>query len=77
MIEGTKDAETGHLLILLLITGMAVWALASGGWDSAGWLMLFNVLHNGYPVLSMRQLRARLIGSSHRRQLRDVTRARG
>jgi hypothetical protein len=59
-IEGTKDAETGHLFIFLMITGITVWALASGWWDTAGWLLLFNLLHNGYPVLSMRQLRARL-----------------
>jgi hypothetical protein len=59
MIEGTKDAETGHLFIFLAITGITIWALASG-WCSAGWLLLFNLLHNGYPVLSMRQLRARL-----------------
>ncbi len=60
MIEGTKDAETGHLFILVVITAIAVWALTSGWWDTAGWLLLFNLLHNGYPVLSMRQLRARL-----------------
>jgi len=60
MIEHTKDAETGHLFILLVITGITVWALASGWWGAAGWLLLFNLLHNGYPVLSMRQLRARL-----------------
>jgi len=60
MIEGTKDAETGHLLIFVLITGMTVWAFVSGWWGSAGWLLLFNLLHNGYPVLSMRQLRARI-----------------
>jgi hypothetical protein len=60
MIEGTKDAETGHLFILVVISAITVWALASGWWDTAGWLLLFNLLHNGYPVLSMRQLRARL-----------------
>jgi hypothetical protein len=60
VIEGTKDAETGHLFIFLTITAITVWALASGWWDAAGWLLLFNLLHNGYPVLSMRQLRARL-----------------
>ena len=65
MIEHTKDAETGHLFILLAITGITVWALASGWWDAAGWLLLFNLLHNGYPVVSMRQLRARLNASSH------------
>ena len=66
MIEHTKDAETGHLFILLVITGITGWALASGWWDAAGWLLLFNLLHNGYPVLSMRQLRARLNAGSHR-----------
>jgi len=66
MIEHTKDAETGHLFILLAITGISVWALASGWWDAAGWLLLFNLLHNGYPVLSMRQLRARLNSVSTR-----------
>ena len=66
MIERTKDAETGHLFILLAITGITVWALASGWWDTAGWLLLFNLLHNGYPVVSMRQLRARLHAGSHR-----------
>jgi hypothetical protein len=65
MIERTKDAETGHLFIFLVITGITFWAFASGWWDTAGWLLLFNLLHNGYPVLSMRQLRARLnIGSN-------------
>ena len=66
MIERTKDAETGHLFILLIITGITVWALSSGWWDAAGWLSLFNLLHNGYPVLSMRQLRARLNAGSSR-----------
>jgi hypothetical protein len=66
MIEGTKDAETGHLFIFVAITGLTVWALASGWWDAASWLLLFNLLHNGYPVLSMRQLRARLNGGSKR-----------
>jgi hypothetical protein len=60
MIERTKDAETGHLFIFLVITGITFWAVASGWWDTAGWLLLFNFLHNGFPVLSMRQLRARL-----------------
>jgi hypothetical protein len=66
MIQGTYDAETGHLLILVLITGITGWALTRGWWDTAGWLLLFNLLHNGYPLLSMRQLRARLVTSSTR-----------
>jgi hypothetical protein len=67
MIEGTNDAETGHLFILVVITAITIWALASGWWDTAGWLLFFNLLHNGYPVLSMRQLRARLNAGSNRR----------
>ena len=66
MIERTKDAETGHLFIPVVIAGITVWALTSGWWDAAGWLLLFNLLHNGYPVLSMRQLRARLNAGSNR-----------
>lgn len=66
MIENTKDAETGHLFVLLAIMGVTAWALSSGWWDAVGWLLLFNLLHNGYPVLSMRQLRARLNAGSHR-----------
>ena len=75
MIERTKDAETGHLFILLIITGITVWALSSGWWDAAGWLLLFNLLHNGYPVLSMRQLRARLNAGSHRLPVTRVQRS--
>jgi hypothetical protein len=43
-----------------VIAGITLWTLVSRWWDTAAWLLLFNVLHNGYPVLSVRQLRARL-----------------
>ena len=60
MIRATQDPEAGHLIIFVVIAGITVWALISGWWDTAAWLLLFNVLHNGYPVLSVRQVRARL-----------------
>ena len=63
MIRATQDPEAGHLIIFVVIVGITLWALVSGRWDTAAWLLLFNVLHNGYPVLSVRQVRARL----HRR----------
>ena len=75
MIEGTKDAETGHLFILIVITGITLRALAYGWWDTAGWLLLFNILHNGYPILSMRQLRARLNAGRKRRPNQCVQQA--
>jgi len=64
MIRATQDPEAGHLIIFVVIFGITLWALACGWWDTAAWLLLFNVLHNGYPVLSVRQVRARL----HRRE---------
>jgi hypothetical protein len=60
MIRATQNPEAGHLIIFVVIAGITVWTLVSGWWDTAAWLLLFNVLHNGYPVLSVRQLRARL-----------------
>lgn len=62
MIDAAQGAEAGHLLVLLVIGGITVWAAARGWWETVPWLLAFNVLHNGYPVLSMRQLRARLDG---------------
>jgi hypothetical protein len=60
MIGATQNPEAGHLIIFVVIAGITLWPLVCGRWDTAAWLLLFNVLHNGYPVLSVRQLRARL-----------------
>jgi len=60
LIRATQDPEVGHLVIFALIFGITVWAVACAWWNTAAWLLLFNVLHNGYPVLSLRQIRARL-----------------
>jgi Glycosyl-4,4'-diaponeurosporenoate acyltransferase len=60
MIRATQDPEAGHLLIFAVILGITLWALVSGWRDTVAWLLLFNLLHNGYPVLSVRQIRARL-----------------
>jgi len=60
MIRATENPEAGHLLIFVVVIGITLWALVSGWWDTAAWLLLFNLLHNGYPLLSMRQVRARL-----------------
>ena len=60
VMESTHDPESGHLYIFLIVTGITLRAALLGWWDSVAWLVLFNVLHNGYPVMSMRQIRARL-----------------
>src|SRR6516162_6229747 len=60
MIRATQAPESGHLIIFIVILGITLWPLISGWWDTVAWLLLFNVLHNAYPVLSLRQVRARL-----------------
>jgi hypothetical protein len=52
--------ETGHLAIGLVAALMAGYALLRGWWDAAGWLLLFNILINAYPVMLQRYNRARL-----------------
>jgi hypothetical protein len=60
MIRATHDPEAGHLVIFVVILGITSWALLSRAWPAVAWLLLFNVLHNAYPVVSLRQIRARL-----------------
>ena len=49
MIRATQDPEAGHLIIFVVIIGITLWTLVSGRWDTAAWLLLFNVLHKGIP----------------------------
>ena len=60
LARDTRDPEAGHLFMLVPIAGITIWALTRGWWDAAAWLLLFNLLHNAYPMMSLRQLRARL-----------------
>jgi hypothetical protein len=60
MIRATQGPEAGHLIIFVVILAITVWASVSGWWGAVVWLLLFNLLHNLYPVLSLRQVRARL-----------------
>jgi hypothetical protein len=54
-LEGEMEiAEAAHLLVFFLVTVGAAAALVKGWLDAAGWLMLLNVLFNGYPVLLQR-----------------------
>jgi hypothetical protein len=57
----TRSAEAGHGIIFLLMLGLTLYALARGWWDAVGWLMLFNIIFNAYPVLLQRYNRIRLI----------------
>jgi hypothetical protein len=55
-----RHAEAGHAIIFILMLLFAVYILASGWLDAAGWIVLFNVLLNGYPVMLQRYNRIKL-----------------
>ncbi len=56
--EEMCKAEAGHLLAFLMVTVAAGFAVVRGWPDAAGWLMLFNIPLNLYPVMLQRRNRA-------------------
>jgi hypothetical protein len=67
LVAATEGSETAHLLIFIVLAAVSVVFVQRGWWDTAGWLLFFNIVHNAYPVLSLRAVRARatrLFGSS-------------
>jgi hypothetical protein len=65
-----RDAEASHAVLLALTLGLVVHAAARGWWASAGWILLFDLLLNGYPVMLQRYNRVGLA-----RRFGPVTRA--
>jgi Glycosyl-4,4'-diaponeurosporenoate acyltransferase len=59
LVAATEGSETSHLLIFIVLAAVSGMFVRRGWWDTAGWLMVFNVVHNAYPVLSLRYVRAR------------------
>ncbi len=60
LVAATVGPETAHCLVFVVVNVLTVdAALHRGWWDTAAWLFGFNVLLNGYPVLSLRQVRVR------------------
>lgn len=55
-----RKAETGHLIVFLLVLLFVIYALIMGWFDAAGWLLAFNVLINGYPIMLQRYNRIKL-----------------
>jgi hypothetical protein len=62
LLAATVASETAHGLIFVVVAVLTVdAALRQGWWDTAGWLLLFNVFFNAYPVLSLRYVRVRAV----------------
>ncbi len=58
--ERMRTAEAYHLVMFLVTLLTVVYALVRGWWSSAAWLVLFDVLINGYPLILQRYNRGRL-----------------
>jgi hypothetical protein len=55
-----RKAETSHGIVFVLVLGFVGYALLRGWLDSAGWMLLFNLLLNGYPIMLQRYNRIKL-----------------
>src|SRR5574342_38324 len=55
-----RKAEAGHGAIFLLMFGFIGFAMLRGWFDAAGWMLAFNILINGYPVMLQRYNRIKL-----------------
>jgi hypothetical protein len=55
-----RKAETGHVCIFMLMLLFISAALLRGWFDAAGWMLLFNVIINAYPVMLQRYNRIKL-----------------
>ncbi len=65
-LEGEmRKAETSHLVIFFMILLPVGYALFKGWLDAMAWLLLFNVLFNGYPVLLQRYNRLKIEALIH------------
>lgn len=55
-----RKAETSHLVIFFMILLLVGYALFKGWFGAVAWLLLFNILFNGYPVLLQRYNRLKI-----------------
>jgi hypothetical protein len=56
----TQAAEKAHAIVFLMMLLPTAYALTKGWLDAAGWMMLFNIPFNMYPVKLQRYNRMRL-----------------
>lgn len=55
-----RNAEAGHLTIFLVMLLFAGMAMVRGWFDAAGWLLLFSIILNIYPMMLQRYNRIRI-----------------
>lgn len=55
-----RKAEAGHVVIFLLVLLFVGYYLLRGWFDGAAWMLVFNVIINGYPIMLQRYNRIKL-----------------
>lgn len=55
-----RKAEAGHVLIFLLMLVFIFYAALRGWFDAVGWMLAFNIVINGYPIMLQRYNRIKL-----------------
>ena len=55
-----RKAETGHVFIFMLMLLFSSYALLRGWFDAVAWMLAFNVIINGYPIMLQRYNRIKL-----------------
>ena len=65
LLNEMRKTETGHALIFVLVLLFAGYVLIKGWLDAVAWLLLFNILINGYPIMLQRYNRIKLQELDH------------
>ena len=55
-----RKAETGHTLIFILMWLFVGYAVLNGWLDAVVWILFFNILINGYPIMLQRYNRIKV-----------------
>ena len=55
-----RKAETGHVLIFVMMLLFVSYALLKGWLDAVGWMLVFDIIINGYPIMLQRYNRIKL-----------------
>jgi hypothetical protein len=55
-----RKAETSHMAIFFMVLFLVIYPLFNGWFDAIAWLLLFNILFNGYPVMLQRYNRIKI-----------------
>jgi hypothetical protein len=58
--ERMRDTETAHLVVFLMVFLFIGYAFWTSRFDAAAWLLVFNLLFNGYPIMLQRYNRTRV-----------------